>query len=168
MPPTTSSTCPAMAQPEHDGLDLAEAIAARGPALRAFARRLCRQDADVDDLVQETLAKALAARHRFQPGTNLRSWLFTIERNTFNTSYQRGRHTVLLGADAIELALPVASLQMSRLWARETLRRLAEDLTPPHREVPAGDPSSRRQSEPAPWWAALVSRSAISNISSGA
>jgi RNA polymerase sigma factor (sigma-70 family) len=56
------------------------------PALRAFGRSLCRQNEDVDDLVQETLTKALGAMEQFEPGTNLKSWLFTIMRNSFYTA----------------------------------------------------------------------------------
>ena len=56
------------------------------PVLRAFAWSLCRRHEDVDDLVQETLLKALANRHRYQDGTNMRAWMFTIMRNTFYRS----------------------------------------------------------------------------------
>lgn len=55
------------------------------PALRAFARTFCRQTSDADDLVQETLMRALAGIHQFRPGTSMKSWLFTIMRNTFYT-----------------------------------------------------------------------------------
>lgn len=55
------------------------------PALRAFARTLYRDPNDADDLVQETLTKGLAKIHQFQPGTSMKSWLFTIMRNTFYT-----------------------------------------------------------------------------------
>src|SRR5690242_11578628 len=48
------------------------------PALQQFARRFHRGASDVDDLVQETLTKAIGSSHRFQRGSNLRSWLFTI------------------------------------------------------------------------------------------
>ncbi|MFT3972777.1 MAG: sigma-70 family RNA polymerase sigma factor [Amaricoccus sp.] len=61
------------------------------PALRAFARTFCRSHADADDLVQETLTKAIANLHRFEPGTRLKSWLFTIMRNTFLTSVAKSR-----------------------------------------------------------------------------
>ena len=60
-------------------------IVAMIPALRAFGWTLTRKHQEVDDLVQETLLKALKNHHRFQPGTNLRAWLFTIMRNTFYT-----------------------------------------------------------------------------------
>lgn len=57
------------------------------PALRAFARRLHRSTNDADDLVQETLLRGLANIDKFQQGTNLKSWLFTIMRNTFCTKF---------------------------------------------------------------------------------
>lgn len=53
------------------------------PSLRAYAWVLTRSRQDVDDLVQETLTKAIANAHRFRAGTNLRAWLITIMRNTF-------------------------------------------------------------------------------------
>jgi RNA polymerase sigma factor (sigma-70 family) len=55
------------------------------PALRAFARTFCRDLADADDLVQETLTKGLANLDKFEEGTRMKSWLFTIMRNTFYT-----------------------------------------------------------------------------------
>ena len=62
------------------------------PALRAFARSLSRDAADVDDLVQETLTKAIANIEKFEPGTRLRSWLFTIMRNThYSRAVKRNR-----------------------------------------------------------------------------
>jgi RNA polymerase sigma-70 factor (ECF subfamily) len=53
------------------------------PALTAFARSFIRTSSDADDLVQETILRALAHRHQFSAGTRLKSWLFTIMRNTF-------------------------------------------------------------------------------------
>ncbi|TPI77995.1 sigma-70 family RNA polymerase sigma factor [Mesorhizobium sp. B2-8-9] len=60
-------------------------IVALIPALRAFARTFCREAYDADDLVQETLTKGLANLDKFEPGTRLKSWLFTIMRNTHYT-----------------------------------------------------------------------------------
>jgi RNA polymerase sigma factor (sigma-70 family) len=57
------------------------------PALNAFARRFYRVQTDADDLVQETLLKALANLEKFEEGTKLKSWLFTIMRNSFNTRF---------------------------------------------------------------------------------
>jgi RNA polymerase sigma factor (sigma-70 family) len=56
------------------------------PALRAFARTFCRDPSDADDLVQETLTKGIANIDKFEPGTRMKSWLFTIMRNTFYTA----------------------------------------------------------------------------------
>lgn len=57
------------------------------PALRSFARRLDRSPSNVDDLVQDTLLRALANIDKFQEGTSLKSWMFTILRNTFCTKF---------------------------------------------------------------------------------
>ena len=64
------------------------------PTLRAFAWSLSHNGADADDLVQDTLIKAWANRERFESGTNLRAWLFTILRNTFYSSMTRRRREV--------------------------------------------------------------------------
>ena len=64
------------------------------PALRAFAWSLSHNAADADDLMQETLIKAWSHRERFEPGTNLRAWLFTILRNTYYTAVVRRRREV--------------------------------------------------------------------------
>jgi RNA polymerase sigma-70 factor (ECF subfamily) len=64
------------------------------PTLRAFARSLAKNFAHADDLVQDTLTKAWAKRHQFEPGTNLQAWLFTILRNTFYTNVRRRRWEV--------------------------------------------------------------------------
>jgi len=62
--------------------------------LRAFALSLCRNPSMADDLVQETVVKAWKAIHRFEPGTNMRAWLFTILRNTYYSSYVKARREV--------------------------------------------------------------------------
>lgn len=64
------------------------------PALRAFAWSLSRNGSDADDLVQDTLIKAWTHREKFEPGTNLRAWLFTILRNTFYTTALRRKREV--------------------------------------------------------------------------
>ena len=61
------------------------------PELRGFARFLVRDRAEADDLVQDAVVRALAALDQFQPGTNLKSWLFTILRNVFFEQARRRR-----------------------------------------------------------------------------
>ncbi|MEH0070139.1 sigma-70 family RNA polymerase sigma factor [Pannonibacter sp. Pt2-lr] len=59
------------------------------PALRIFARSLCRNPVEADDLVQETLLRAIERANQFEPGTNLRAWLFTIMRNRFYSNWAK-------------------------------------------------------------------------------
>lgn len=63
------------------------------PQLRAFGRSLSGNRDLADDLVQETLLKAWAARNRFQAGTNMRAWTFIILRNLFLSQMRRSRFT---------------------------------------------------------------------------
>jgi RNA polymerase sigma-70 factor (ECF subfamily) len=64
------------------------------PRLRAFAVSLCGNIDRADDLVQETLLRALANIDSFKPGTNLTAWLFTILRNHFRSEYRKRRREV--------------------------------------------------------------------------
>ncbi len=64
------------------------------PAMRAFAISLTRNSATADDMVQDTLVKAWTNIDKFQPGTNLRAWLFTILRNTYYSSHRKMRREV--------------------------------------------------------------------------
>ncbi|MDM7459509.1 MAG: RNA polymerase sigma factor [Paracoccus sp. (in: a-proteobacteria)] len=64
------------------------------PALRAFALSLTREGASADDLVQDTIVKAWTNMDKFQAGTNMRAWLFTILRNTFYSSRRKTRREV--------------------------------------------------------------------------
>ncbi len=61
------------------------------PHLRAFGRSLSGNPDTADDLVQETLLKAWAARARFQAGTNMRAWTFIILRNIFLSQMRRSK-----------------------------------------------------------------------------
>ena len=64
------------------------------PTLRAFAVSLCGRMDRADDLVQETLLKAWQNIDRFEEGTNLRAWLFTILRNTYFSEMRKSRREV--------------------------------------------------------------------------
>jgi RNA polymerase sigma-70 factor, ECF subfamily len=71
-----------------------KAILGAVPSLRAFAISLCGNVDRADDLVQETLMRALANIDSFQPGTNMAAWLFTILRNHFRSEYRKRRREV--------------------------------------------------------------------------
>jgi RNA polymerase sigma-70 factor (ECF subfamily) len=83
------------------------------PALRSFARTLSRDCSEADDLVQETLMKGIANTNRFQPGTNLKAWLFTIMRNTFYTRIKRANRE---GPGRLDCASSRPAIGASQEW----------------------------------------------------
>jgi RNA polymerase sigma-70 factor (ECF subfamily) len=64
------------------------------PNMRAFAISLTGNVDQADDLVQEALARGLGNLHRFEPGTCIQAWLFTILRNQFHTAYRKRKREV--------------------------------------------------------------------------
>ena len=75
-------------------LDPREELVEHVPAMRAFAMSLTRNSALADDMVQDSLVKAWTNIEKFEPGTNMRAWLFTILRNTFYSHYRKRRREV--------------------------------------------------------------------------
>jgi RNA polymerase sigma-70 factor (ECF subfamily) len=69
------------------------------PFLRRAVRRWCREAADAEDLVQDTLMRALASAHQWDPGSNLQAWLTTIMRNQFLTTAARSQRDKLAGEE---------------------------------------------------------------------
>jgi RNA polymerase sigma factor (sigma-70 family) len=74
-----------------EAFDFKQELAAVLPHLRAFARGLAGRPDFADDLVQEAVLKAWAARDRFTPGTNFKAWTFVILRNCFRTEMRRSK-----------------------------------------------------------------------------
>jgi RNA polymerase sigma-70 factor (ECF subfamily) len=104
------------------------------PALRGFARTFQKNPGDADDLVQETLVRALSHIDRFQQGTRLKSWLFTIMRNTFCTQYQARKREILGGAECASLDVSVLADQEWHIRGRE-LEVACAALNEPYRSV---------------------------------
>lgn len=75
------------------------------PHLRAFARSLCSQAAEADDLAQDAMMKAWAARSNFEAGTNMKAWAFTILRNRFYSEKRRSWRRQPLDPDVAEATL---------------------------------------------------------------
>lgn len=75
------------------------------PSLRAFARGLCGNRELADDLAQEAMMRAWAARDSFEPGTNFRAWIFMILRNHFYTTIRKNSRMTSWDPEAAERIL---------------------------------------------------------------
>ncbi|GJD52495.1 hypothetical protein OPKNFCMD_5261 [Methylobacterium crusticola] len=111
-----------------------EELLAAVPALRTFAMSLTHDAAQADDQVQDALLRAWQNQHRFQPGSHLMAWLFTILRNNFYTQYRKRRREVqdadsAAAGQLTALASQEDGLELRALWAR------LRDLPPPQREA---------------------------------
>jgi RNA polymerase sigma-70 factor (ECF subfamily) len=114
-------------------------------SVTAFALSLTRNEAEADDLVQETFLRALRGWHTFVPGTNCRHWLFTICRNAFIR--MRSRKPVYVESDEGDLdAMPAAIVHMQavrdglaeafdRFDVRSAIRQAVEALPEPHHTI---------------------------------
>jgi RNA polymerase sigma-70 factor (ECF subfamily) len=104
------------------------------PALRAFAWSLSHNGSDADDLVQDTLIKAWTNRDKFEMGTNLRAWLFTILRNTYYTNVLRRRREVRDEQGEYAATLRAAPTQEWSV-AMKSLQAALRQLPDEHREA---------------------------------
>lgn len=104
------------------------------PSLRAFARSLAHNSAQADDLVQDTLVKALANVERFEPGTNLRAWLFTILRNHYYSQLRKLKREVE-DADGKFAARFAVRPEQDGSVDLEDFKVAFQQLAPDHREV---------------------------------
>jgi len=100
--------------------DFHDQLTAVLPRLRIYALSLTRNRDSADDLVHDTVVKALAGRQSFQPGTNLAAWLFRIQRNEFISGLRRLRPTVPVDSTIAE-SLSHPPHQDSGLIMREFL-----------------------------------------------
>lgn len=111
----------------------------------AFALSLTRNEADADDLVQETFLRAFRGWHTFTPGTDCRRWLFTICRNTFVR--MGSRKPVYVQSDDGDVdAMPAAIAHMQavrdgladafdRIDVRSAIEQAVEALPEPHHSI---------------------------------
>lgn len=111
-------------------------------ALYGLGLSLARNKADAEDLVQESVLKALRAQESFKQGTNLKAWLFTILRNTFINEYRRRQKTVLQPAETEEDSeFSFYEAAMNRLQAKGNNREVVhpDALEPSRLEHVLGD-----------------------------
>ena len=101
--------------------EFARLLEAQLPRLRRYARALTRDPSRADDLVQDTLVRALDKQHLYQDGTNLRAWLFTLMHNQHvNNARRNVREDNSLDVDTVAAHLvavtdPTASRQLREL-----------------------------------------------------
>lgn len=114
--------------------DFRQDLLALLPSLRAFARSLCPNAAQADDLVQDTLVRALANSERFEPGTNLRAWTFTILRNNYYSHLRKRRREVEDADGAFSARLACKAPQDGSVDLAD-FKAAFEQLQPNHREV---------------------------------
>lgn len=107
-------------------------IVAEIPRLRRYARALTGDVARADDLVQDTLERALSRFSLWRPG-NLRAWLLTIMHNIFVNQIKSASHVDYLADDVLP-DLPLRATQSDNLELRDLDRALGR-LTPEQREV---------------------------------
>lgn len=105
--------------------DFKRALANVAPHLRAFARALCGCRDRADDLAQETMLRAWAARDRYAAGTNFKAWTFTILRNHFYSEARRSRFHGEYDEGVAERTLRAPASQESALELSDVLRALS-------------------------------------------
>lgn len=102
--------------------------------LRAFAQSLAGDASRADDLVQETILKAWTSFDKFERGTNMRAWLFTILRNTYFSEFRKRRREVE-DVDGQFAAQVVQPPQQQGMLARVDFEQAFKTLPPDQREA---------------------------------
>lgn len=104
------------------------------PPLRTFAKSLCHNPTLADDLVQDTVVKALSNQDKFQQGTSMRAWTFTILRNHYYSILRKNKREI---EDVDGKMASLVSVEGSQESASD-LKELGEafaKLTPDHQEI---------------------------------
>src|SRR5262249_293192 len=97
------------------------------PRLRRYARALTREADRADDLVQDTLVRAISKSHLWQDGTNLRAWLFTIMHNQHVNPVRRAlREEATVSVDQVSSNLAATSDPTASRQLRELERALGQ------------------------------------------
>jgi RNA polymerase sigma-70 factor, ECF subfamily len=105
--------------------DFARLLQNEIPRLRRYARALARDAARADDLVQSCLVRAIAKEHLWEPGTDLRAWLFTILHNQNVSEIRRSvREGVVVAVEDVASVLTVAPRAGASLQLRDLERAI--------------------------------------------
>ncbi len=104
------------------------------PSLRAFSRGLCGHRDMADDLAQDTMMRAWAARESYTQGSNFRAWMFMIMRNQFYTAIRKNARMTSLDPEFAERVLVVAPAQHNGINVDDVAKAL-QTLPAEQREV---------------------------------
>jgi RNA polymerase sigma-70 factor (ECF subfamily) len=105
--------------------DFAQLIEAEIPRLRRYARALTRDASSADDLVQSCLVRAIGKEHLWQPGTDLRAWLFTILHNQHVNDIRRSvREGFCVPVEEVAPILTVSPNALASLQLRDEQRKV--------------------------------------------
>jgi RNA polymerase sigma-70 factor, ECF subfamily len=104
------------------------------PSLRAFSRGLCGHREMADDLAQDTMMRAWAARESYTQGSNFRAWMFMIMRNQFYTTIRKNARMTSLDPEVAERMLVVAPAQQNGINVNDVAKAL-QKLPAEQREV---------------------------------
>ncbi len=104
------------------------------PSLRAFARGLCGNREQADDLAQEAMMRAWAARDSFEPGSNFRAWMFMILRNHFYSTIRKNSRMTSWDPEAAERILVQEPSQQHAIHVSDVEKAL-QRLPAQQREV---------------------------------
>lgn len=104
------------------------------PHLRGFAHLLARNHALAEDLVHDTVLRAITARNQFQPGTNLRGWLIVILRNRYFNDRRRGAVRLTVSLEVCPTEASMSGGQEEGLEMRDFERHFHK-LPAPQREA---------------------------------
>ena len=122
-------------------------IAKLRPTLRTFTHRFTYDKEESQDLVQDTLLKALTYRDKFRSDTNLKGWLFTIMRNTYINNYRRTQREKTSRDNTTELYYlnvedhhtfnrPQERIEFKEIW--ENIDAMKEELQVPFKMHTSG------------------------------
>jgi RNA polymerase sigma-70 factor, ECF subfamily len=119
--------------------ELEQAVREHGDLLRALARRLCRDATEAEDLVQDTIERALRNSASFKSGTNARAWLVSILNHLFiDRCRVRSREGAAVQLDDVQQHLPAPVPDLEPKWAqlgKEDVDRAVTRLDAPFRDV---------------------------------
>ncbi len=104
------------------------------PALRSFARGLCGRQDMADDLAQDAMTRAWAARSSYTPGTNFRAWIFVILRNQFYSTIRKNARMTSWDPEVAERLLVEAPAQQDGIHVSDVAKAL-QKLPAEQREV---------------------------------